>query len=295
MRQLSPAARFILLLTSVSFAAGLAGCGHELDNARRPPAVRVAIQPNYSLAVMSRRYRPLITYLSEETGYRVEQVSSLSQTNYLSAIEGARADIAFLNPLLYLQAVKTKGAYPLVRVINWDGSDHYRGVIITRADSKIRTLQDLRGCIAMTSSKKGVGGYLGQYKLLRENGIDPDRDLTVVVGRTQDEVARSVFRGKVKVGFVREDFVTALAPAIDLREIRVIAYTDFFPPWCFVAFKSTDPGVAEAIKQALLNLDPNNANHRRILEQSEAARFIEASDSDYDSVRAIVADLDLPY
>jgi phosphonate transport system substrate-binding protein len=289
------AARFVLLLTSVSLSAGLAGCGHEVARAARPRAVRVGIQPVYSLAIMSQRYRPLIEYLSEETGYRVEQISSLSQTSYLSALEGSRADVAFLNPLLYLQVAKTKGAYPLVRVVNPDGTDHYRGVIITRADSGITSLQDLRGCIAMTSSKKGVAGYLGQYKVLWENGIDPDRDLTVVVGRTQDDVARAVFRGKVKAGFVREDFIAAVGPGIDPGKLRVIAYTDFFPGWCFAAFQDTDPVVAEAVKQALLSLDVENAGHRSILEQAEAAGFIEASDRDYDSVREILADVGLPY
>jgi len=284
------------LFASVSFAVGLAGCGHELGDAKRPPVVRIAIQPVYSLALMSERYRPLIEYLSAETGYRVEQVSSLSQTSYLSAIEGAQADIAFLNPLLYLQVAKTRGGYPLVRVVNSDGTDRYRGVIIARADSGIRSLEDLRGCIAMTSSRKGVAGYLGQYKLLREHGIDPDHDLTVVVARTQDEVVRSVLERKVRVGFVREDaLATPLGPPVDPGQIRVIAYTEFFPTWCFAAFRSTDPAVAEAIKQALLRLDPDNESHRRVLEQAGGARFIEASDADYDSLGRIVADLDLPY
>ena len=296
MRKPGSAARPILSLALVSLAVGLAGCGHEVGGVERPPVVRIAIQPVYSLALMSERYRPLVEYLSEETGYRVEQVSSLSQTNYLSAIEGARADIAFLNPLLYLQVAKTKGGYPLVRVVNQDGSDHYRGAIITRADSGIRSLQDLRGCIVMTSSRKGVGGYLGQHKLLTENGIDPERDLTVVAARTQDEVVRSVLKGKVKVGFVREDALgAALAPEADPSRIRIIAYTEFFPTWCFAAFRSTDPAVAEAIKQALLRLDGDNVNHRPILERAGAARFIEASNADYDSVGRIVADLDLPY
>jgi len=295
MHQLGRAARFMLWLASVSLTVGLAGCAHEVAGPERPRVVRIAIQPVYSLAVMSGKYRPLIDYLSEETGYRMEQVSSLSQTNYLSAIEGAQADIAFLNPLLYLQAAKTKGAYPLARVINRDGTDRYRGVIIARADSGISSLQDLRGCVAMTSSRRGVAGYLAQYQLLRENSIDPDRDLTVVVARTQDEVLRSVFERKVKVGFVREDALTTGGPAIDPRQMRIIAHTEFFPTWCFVAFKTTDPAVAEAVRQALLSLDAQDAKHRRILEQAGAAGFVAASDADYDSVRRIVAELDLPY
>ncbi len=296
MRSFRRAARCLLSLASASFVAGLAGCGHEVSRPERPPVVRIAIQPAYSLVLMSKKYRPLVEYLSQETDYRVEQVSSLSQTNYLSALEGARADIAFLNPLLYLQVAKTKGASPLVRVVNQDGTDHYRGVIITRSDSGLRTLDDLRGSIAMTSSKRGVGGYLAQCKLLREHGLDCDRDLTVVAARTQDEVVRAVFKRKVKVGFVREDALTAaLVPEIDLTQIRIIAHTEFFPTWCFAAFSSTDPAVAQAIKEALLRLDPENPSHRPILDQAGAAGFIEASDADYRSLGTIVADLDLPY
>jgi len=295
MSPLSRATRFVLLLTCIPVSAGLVGCGHEVHTRPRHPAVRVGIQPVYSLAVMSGKYRPLIEYLSAETGYRVEQISSLSQTSYLSALEGARADVAFLNPLLYLQVAKTKGAYPLVRVVNADGTDRYRGVIITRADSRVMRVEDIRGCIAMTSYKKGVGGYLGQYRLLREKGIDPTNDLTIVVGRTQDEVAQAVFDGRVKAGFVREDFATSLGSGIDPSELRIIAYTDYFPTWTFVAFRDTHPAVAEAVKGALLRLDPQDARHRSILETAGAAGFVEASDADYDRLRSIVAESGLPY
>lgn len=296
MRRFASAVRCILLLASVFSAAGLAGCGHEMARAERPPVIRVAIQPVYSLAVMSEKYGPLMDYLSEETGYPVEQVSSLTQTNYLSAIEGARADIAFLNPLLYLQVRKTKGAYPLARVLNQGGTDRYRGAIIARDDSAIRSLDQLRGCIAMTSSKKGVSGYLGQYKLLKEHGIDPDRDLTVVVAKTQDEVVRAVFEARAKVGFVREDALSAAPlPGVDPSRMHVIAYTDYFPNWCFVAFSGTDPAVAKAIKEALLGLDPANPSHARILRQAGAAGFVEASPTDYTYLGGIVAELNLPY
>jgi phosphate/phosphite/phosphonate ABC transporter binding protein len=258
--------------------------------------VKVSIQPKYSLSIMSKSYSPIIRYLSEETGYKIRLVSALSYSSYFHTLEANQVDIAFQNPLAYVILQKTRGAYPLVKMIEFYGIDQYRGMIITHQESGIEKIEELKGKKVAVASRKALGGYLGQALLCQENGIDDvEKELSIVSMRTQDDVVFSVYRQNVDAGFVREDALREVRGRIDLGKIKFVEHTDYFPAWCVTAFRSTKPEVAEKIKKALLKLDVKTPKQRDILEAMGVAGFIEAKDSDYKVVRDMMDKLNIPY
>ncbi len=147
----------------------------------------------------------------------------------------------------------------------------------------------------MAVSRNAIGGYLAQASLCIQSGIDPEKDLTIILAKSQDEVIAKVYQQKVDAGFVREDVLRAVKDKIDLNKIKIIAYTEYFPSWCFAAFSHTDKEAVEKIKQALLKLDKNNPDHYKILEKAEVSRFIETNDTDYDIMRKKAEILKVPY
>lgn len=281
----------------IPFIMMIAGCGHQIptEKTEAKKKVKASVLPTYSLPLMTQRFIPLANYLSETTGYKIEYVSSLSYEAYLTTLEGAHVDIGYQNPLLYIILAKTKGAYPLVKAIDFRGNSEYRGVVITHIKSGIETITSLRGKKVMAVSRKAIGGYLAQACLCIQNGIDPEKDLTVILAKSQDEVISKVYRQKVDAGFIREDVLLALKDEIDLNKIKIVAYTEYFPNWCFAAFSYTDKDVAEKIKQALLKLNKNNPDHYKILEKAGVGGFIETCDTDYDIIRRKAEILKIPY
>jgi len=275
----------------------IAGCGHQIltEKTESKKKVKISVLPTYSLPMMTQRFIPLVNYLSETTGYKIEYVSSLSYETYLTTLESAQVDIGYQNPLFYIILAKTKGAYPLVKTIDCSGNSEYRGVIITRIKSGVETITSLRGKKVMAVSKKAIGGYLAQASLCIQNDIDPEKDLTVILAKSQDEVISKVYHQKVDAGFIREDVLSAVKDKIDLNKIKIIAYTEYYPNWCFTAFSHTDKDVAEKIKQALLKLNKNNPDHYKILEKAEVSGFIETSDTEYDIMRKKAEILKVPY
>ena len=243
--------------------------------------VKLSIQPKYSLNIMSKKYSPMIHYLSEETGYKIRLVSALSYSSYFHVLEANQVDIAFQNPLAYIILHKTRDAYPLVKTVGFDGMDKYRGIIITHKDNGIETINDLKGKEVAIASRRALGGYLGQAHLCRENGIDVEKELSIVLMQTQDDVILNVYRQKVDAGFVSEDALPEVKEKIDLGEIKIVEHTDYFPTWCVAAFRNTKPEVAEKIKKALLKLDSEIPQQRNILEAMGGIGFTEANDSDY--------------
>lgn len=273
------------------------GCGHQIPTEKTEvkKKVKIGVLPVYSLPLMTQRFIPLVNYLSETTGYKIEYVSSLSYATYLTTLEGAQVDIGYQNPLFYIILAKTHEAYPLVKAIDSIGNFEYRGAIITHIKSGIEAIVSLRGKKVMAVSRRAIGGYLAQASLCIQNGIDPEKDLTVILAKSQDEVISKVYHQKVDAGFIREDVLSAVKDKIDLNKIKIIAYTEYFPNWCFAAFSHTDKDVAEKIKQALLRLNKNNPDHYEILEKAEVSGFVEASDTDYDIMRKKAEILKVPY
>jgi phosphonate transport system substrate-binding protein len=222
-------------------------------------------------------------------------VSAITYENYLPTLESNRVDIGIQNPLAYITLVKTRGAYPLVKMTQPDGSTSYRGVIITSQGSGINRIEDLRGKEIAAASRTAVGGFLGQAQLCKQNGIDVDRDLRLSLLQSQDVVIYEVYQGRVAAGFVREDALPMLSDKIDLTKLNIIAYTDYFPTWCVAAFRNTTPEMAAKVTKALLNLDWGKSEDRAILEAIGTAGFVQASDSDYNIMREVMGALNIPY
>jgi phosphonate transport system substrate-binding protein len=258
-------------------------------------SVRIAVLPAYSLEIMTKKYLPFMEYLSRETGLKVEYVSSLSYSDYLGVVEGSRVDFGLQNALIFQILRKTRSAYPVVQALGPKGSPMERGVIVTHANSGIQTIDQLKAKRILTTSKRALAGYLAQADRLREAGIDPERDLRVILGGRQDEVLLKILLGeKADAAFIREDVLEAVRGRVDLTRIRIIGYTEYVPTWCLAAFRETDSAVAAKVRKALLNLTTANPEHLRILEGIGATGFIPADPERYEKVLQMAAALRLP-
>lgn len=269
-------------------------CCHPTSRTGGKRVVKIAVLPEYSLELMAAKYMDLISYLAKETGYRVEYVSSLSYSNFLSTVESSKADLGFHNALIYGILVNTRDAYPLAQAVGSNGSRMQRGIIITHRESTIHHMSDLRNKRVMVASKKAVSGYLAQIADCLEVGINPDKDLNIIIGARQDEVIKKVLRKDVDAGFVREDVLRAVEKMVDVSQIRIVHHTKYYPNWVVSAFRETDPEVALRIKAALLNLNEANSEHRKILQLIGLKGFAESKDSDYEEVKKIAFKLALP-
>ena len=170
-----------------------------------------------------------------------------------------------------------------------------RGVIVTHARSDIQEIGQLKGKRIMATSKRALAGYLAQADRLRQAGIDPERDVRIILGGRQDEVLlRLLLKGNADAAFVREDVLEAVRGRVDLTWIRIIGYTEYFPTWCLAAFRETDPTVVAKVQQALLKLTAENPEHVRILEGIGTAGFIPAEPEGYEKVLQVAAVLRLP-
>ncbi len=243
-------------------------------------SIKVAILPLYSAITLFDRFDPLMRYLSQKTGYEFKLVIPKDFEGFYDLVKRGEVQFSYSNPYIYILLADKGYLSAFANTVIKTSGNIFRGIIITRTDSPIRTIEDLRGKRVMAVSYKSAGGFLAQKLLLAEKGIDVFKDLHMSEGKRQEKVILNVYRKNVDAGFVRETALGVLKEEIDLHKIRIVARTPYIANWPFAATPGTDPKVVEEVKSDLLNL-----RDERILQAAEIQRFIAASDRDFDGLR----------
>lgn len=257
-----------------------------------PNVIKVAILPLYSSTTIYERYDPLIRYLSEKTGYEFKLFIPKNFEDFIKIVKSGQVDFSYQNPFVYAIIDKEYKLKPLVTTIGEDtedivlqqtrgfGGDKFRGVIITRIDSPIQKVEDLKGKRILITSPKSAGGFLSQKIYLKARGIDPERDMRLIDSKRQENVIVGVYRGEAEAGFVRESALVVWKDAVDMSKIKVLAYTEVLPNWPFASSKETNPHLAKKVKNLLINL-----NDEAILKSAGIRGFKEATDEIFEPLK----------
>ncbi|MDI6744129.1 MAG: phosphate/phosphite/phosphonate ABC transporter substrate-binding protein [Thermodesulfovibrionales bacterium] len=279
---------FSILLVGVFFL------GAESETSAKDKAVKRVVHFSaitlYHPIMMYQRYQPLMNYLTEHTSYHFELRLSQDYRNIINFLRNNDVQIALLGGATYLEAKEQFNIMPILKPLGPDGKPYYRSVFIARADNKkINKLSDLKGKSVAFASERSTSGYLVPLNELYAKGGITLRDLSKHVNlKYHDSVAREVLRGNFDAGAV----IDSVANGFENRGLKIIAFSDPIPGLPIVVRADLSPEIVAAIKKALLSLDYNNPEHRKVMRQwDEEFRygFVEAEDSDYNSIRAIVA------
>ncbi|MDI6740360.1 MAG: PhnD/SsuA/transferrin family substrate-binding protein, partial [Candidatus Edwardsbacteria bacterium] len=191
---------------TISFSAlcllHLAGCGDIGRGRYSQASLKMAILPVHSGAAMSATFLPLLDYLSSETGYEIQYISSLTYDGFGAAVESAGATLALCDPLTFLTLKRTQRAQALAIGIDAAGGRTSSGLIVVGASSLVKNISQLRGmriaCIARQSSH----GYLSQALSLRAAGIVLPDDARLITCGTMEEAAALVRTGRAAAAFL---------------------------------------------------------------------------------------------
>ncbi|MBA4371414.1 MAG: phosphate/phosphite/phosphonate ABC transporter substrate-binding protein [Thermodesulfovibrio sp.] len=250
--------------------------------------IKVAVLPLYSAVALYDRYDPLMRFLSEKTGYEFKLLIPRDFDDFIRVVKSGAVDFSYQNPYIFALINRTmdlsRGLRPLVTTLGEDRSPEeqdgggaiFRGVIITRENSAIRTLEDLRNKKVLITSPMSAGGFLSQKIFLAKNGIDTDRDLRIVDAKKQENVIFGVYRGDADAGFVRESALIVWKNEIDMNKIRILARTAPLPNWPLAACSNRNPRLQNAVRDILLGL-----RDKKVLEAARISGFRPAEPADF--------------
>ena len=242
--------------------------------------------PIVSSERLVRRFAPLVDYLSQtlDIPIRMETAPDFRKFVHRTRDE-KRYDILFTAPHLYYLAHKNSGYRALVRV----DRPGMKAVVVTRADSQIKSIQDLRGRRLATTDPLALATVLAR-SLLLDSGIDPDRDLTLVATPSHNASLLSSYRGTTDASVLI--FPLYRRARADIRDsMKIIAETDDAPHMPLAVAPWINADLATRLRSTLLEMKTSPAG-RTLLRHLDWPGFTAVEAHDYDALEHIAEQLD---
>lgn len=285
MRKLRTFGYAMILMAVVLTILGVAGCGGsdkgEID------VLRWGLIPADDATEMMRQYDPVVDYLENELGIEIELQVTTDYTAAITAMQNKHIEMAWFGPFSYILAAEAAGAEAIVNGVRRDtGKATYKSIIITRADSGIETLEDLKGRTFAFVDPASTSGHLIPRKMLVENGINPEKDFsTVHYAGTHEAVELAVKNGTVDAGADSDTSYNRMLKGgkIDSVENIIIYESEPIPGSPIVVRGDLPEELKDRIQQALIDMDEQTIHE--VGGWGDIEKYVVVEDSDYDIIR----------
>ncbi len=273
----------VVMLLQVPVSAGVAEQPSK-------PVIRFGVIPRYNPVVMYKRYQPIMDYLTKNTPYHFELKISRDYPEAVRYLKDGVTQISSLGDVTFTEASTLYGAIPILKPLNQDGVPYYRSAIIVPNHSPLKSLKDLKDKTLVFGSPHSTSGNLIPRYMLWNSGIKL-QDLALFTNlKHHDAVAKAVLKGQYDAGAVKD----VIAKKYMNYGLRVLAYSDPLPSVPFVVRKEASPEFIKAVKQALLKLDRNNPEHKKIMatwDDEFKYGFAEANSDDYRMIFGMIRNI----
>lgn len=240
----------------------------------------LSVQPTTKPAIALERYKPIVDYLKEATGLKIELVVTDNYKDFSDLQIQGKVDFVIQDAFSAYLIGQHITLVPIANVISPEGKLYDPGYIIVRADSNIKELKDLKGRRFLFGPKANAAKFLAAYILLKQSGIDIGKDLTYEFGGLCPDNAMSVFLGEYDASVVCGLYMAQKDKKFNFQnDLRIIAKTeDWVPYWIVSASKKTDTVAVNKVKQTLLELNMKNPRTTEILSICKWKGFARYSD-----------------
>ena len=235
--------------------------------------VKIGVLAKRGAPKCMQKWGALSKYLTEQMGEKVSIVP-LKFEAVEPAVTGGKVDFVLANSAFYVELEKKYDVKAISTLINsrkGNALSTFGGVVLVRNDSPIQSLSDIKGKKFMVVKKSSFGGAQMAWRLLIDNGINPETDCAeFMFGNKHDNVVLAVKNGACDVGSVRSDTMERMADEgkINLADFRIINQvqddfpfvhsTRLYPEWPMAACSHTDAATADKMATALKALDKSH-------------------------------------
>jgi phosphonate transport system substrate-binding protein len=279
LRSLAP--RLLTALAALTFFAALA----PSPVARAQQVFRVTAIPDESPTELARKAAPLMKFLEERLGVKVEFTPVTDYAAAVEALVNRKVDLAWFGGFTFVQAQVRSGG-KIIPLVQREEDAKFRSVFIA-SDPQIRTLADLKGRDVTFGSQSSTSGHLMPRSFLMQAGLVPERDFRrIAFSGAHDATIAAVAAGKVQAGAVNvsvwEKFVAD--GKVDTSKVHVIYETPPYYDYNWSVHADMPAATREKLTQALLGLNRDTPEGREILDLQRATRFVPTRPENYQGI-----------
>ena len=262
---------------------GTVVAGAAVSQAAEPlQELRVSAIPDENPNELMRIYAPFSEYLSKELKMKVTYTNVVDYAATVEGLAAKKLDMVWYGGFTYVQARKRTGdAVPLV---SREEDLNFHSKFITRKDTGITKLAELKGKIFSFGSVSSTSGHLMPRYFLLQNGIDPERDFAKFsFSGAHDATALWVESGKVDAGALNEAVWDKLVQTkkVDTSKVVVFWTTPPYVDYVWTVRGDLDKGLQERIASALVKLDYRNPEDKRLLDLHRTKKYVRVKPEDF--------------
>jgi phosphonate transport system substrate-binding protein len=275
MINLNPTIRFKTLMVSALFCAATAAQAQQV--------FRVTTIPEEAATEQMRKFTPLASYLEKQLGVKVEFTPVSDYPAAVEALVNKKVDLAWLGGFTYVQANIRAGG-KIVPLAQREEDTKFQSVFISKTDSGIKSLADMKGKQISFGSQSSTSGHLMPRSFLLAANINPEKDFArIAYSGAHDATIASVVSGKVDAAalditvwkkFVNEN-------RVDTKAVDVFFTTPGYFNYNWSVHADMPQAMQDKIKAALLALSPSVPEQAEILKLNRATRYLETKPENY--------------
>ncbi len=257
-------------------------------------ALRISAIPDENPQEMLRIYQPFADYLTKEIGIPVKFTPVVDYAATVEGLAANRLEMVWYGGLTSVQAAKqAKGAH---RIIMRKEDAQFKSYFITRKETGIKSLKDLKGKTFAFGSVSSTSGHLMPRYYLLKNGINPEKDFSKFsFSGAHDATAAWVEAGQVDAGALNFLVWDKLVQSkkVDTKKVVIFWTTPPYVDYVWMVRAGVDKGTVDKITKAFLKLDYRKPKDKKLLDLHRTKGYIVAKDADWKGIEeaAIAAGL----
>ena len=254
------------------------------------PALRIAIAAVISPKETFVLYKDLLDYISDKLEMPVQLIQRETYEEVNNLVKDNELDLAFVCSGAYVDGHDQFGMELLVAPVAY-GEAVYHGYIIVPVNSKINSIEDLRGKrFAFTDPMSNTGKLSPTYILAQKNedieSFFSDYIFTYNHDKSIEMVAHALVDGASIDGLIWE-YMNSQDPTLT-AQTKIINKSGPYgiPP--IVIPSELDPQLKKTLRDIFLNIH-NDEEGMNILTKLQIDKFVVLDDQRYDSIRKMRA------
>lgn len=255
-------------------------------------SLEVAIIPAISPEKQQAQLQALSSYLEATLGQPVNfQVESDYDTVVDLLVEGT-VDVAYLGPFTYIKARdRDPQIQPIVAAINLStGRPWYNSLIVTKANSRINSLQDLKGKRFSFVSQSSTSGYLVPSVEFQKMGLTPNSDFAEVQYSGSHDKSLALLEANAvdAIAIDSEVYQSAInSGEIQAQDYPIIWTSDPIPTEPIAVSGQISDALVLELKKSFINAPEGLVD----ISGAESAGYTLVEDIDYEPIRKVARTL----
>lgn len=294
-----------------ALAAGMlmmAGCGSKSTgsstaDSSEKKSLTVQFVPTNNDGSMEAKVKPFEEYLSKQLDCDVTVTLATDYSTIVEAMASGQVDIGIMPPAAYVQARSQGAAKALLSSSLGDYDENeqpvpdsavssFKGEVVVKADSDMKDLADLKGKTIATLSANSASGYIYPVAEMKDLGIDPTKDCTLITVNDIPSELTAVLNGQADAAFVFEGaryvFKDKFADNDLFKETKVLYLTKGdIPNDAIAVLPSMSEDMQKKVKEVFENM-PNDEEGKEAMAMWNHKGYVDADESAYDTIESYI-------